>query len=120
MQGIALETIDHQQNRTSQAWQTYITIALAVLLLLGWLIRAGASSSIQQPAVKPAMVKVKVQGGDTLWSLARQYGDPDQYILSRIEQIRDMNHLASDQTLRPGQTLLIPTHDKNADRSDPI
>jgi len=55
-----------------------------------------------------ATATITVQPGDTLWSLAREYGDPDQYILERVNALARANGLGRNRMLREGQTLAIP------------
>ena len=50
---------------------------------------------------------VKVQNGDTLWDLAKQYGPQDEDCRQVIYQICKLNDL-TPETLWPGQEILIP------------
>jgi nucleoid-associated protein YgaU len=49
-----------------------------------------------------------VRAGDTLWSLAKRFGDPGAYILDRVDTLAAANGLASDARLMPGQRIIIP------------
>ncbi len=63
--------------------------------------------SYQRPAAK--LVRVKVTAGDTLWSLARRHGHPQQYLPETIHEIRQSNRLSSS-VLTPGQEIVVPVH----------
>jgi nucleoid-associated protein YgaU len=52
--------------------------------------------------------EVTVRPGDSLWTIARQHGDPQTYILQRMEDIARVNGLEDAATLHPGERLLIP------------
>ena len=58
---------------------------------------------------------VIVQPGDTLWQIASRYGDPNQYILDRVDVISRINHISGGQSLAPGQKILVPIARNNAD-----
>ena len=51
---------------------------------------------------------VVVKPGDTLWQIALRYGDPNVYILDRVEAITRLNHMADDQALVSGQKIRVP------------
>ena len=83
------------------------TVFVAVMvvifsLLLGIIVpvKAHAGSSIRY-------TEVKVCGGDTLWALAEQYGDPDKDIRETIYDICRINDITAE-TLRAGDTIIIP------------
>jgi nucleoid-associated protein YgaU len=65
-------------------------------------------SSGTSPTQPSATVHVKVQQGDTLWDYARKYGNPDVYILKRVDEIAQINKLEPSRPLVPGQELIIP------------
>ncbi|MBO2531563.1 LysM domain-containing protein [Planifilum fulgidum] len=52
-------------------------------------------------------VDVRVEPGDTLWSLARRHADDSVDIRELISDIRRINQL-EDAVIHPGQTLKIP------------
>ena len=57
---------------------------------------------------------ITVQPGDTLWQIASRYGDPNIYILDRVETISGLNHMADGQALVPGQRIRVPILTKSA------
>jgi LysM repeat protein len=59
------------------------------------------------PAI-PSSIAITIQSGDTLWSLAKRFGDPNAYILERVNTLAAANGLASDARLMPGQRITIP------------
>ena len=50
---------------------------------------------------------VMIQAGDTLWDLALQYAPEEQDIRSYIQEVRKLNHMASDQ-IHAGQSIILP------------
>ena len=64
-------------------------------------------SSASASDVDP-FVEVRVSYGDTLWSLARQYGPDKADIRGTIYEICRINHVTAE-TLQAGQHILIPT-----------
>jgi len=51
---------------------------------------------------------IVVKPGDTLWQIASRYGDPNVYILDRVEAITRLNHMADGQALVSGQEIRVP------------
>jgi len=60
-------------------------------------------------------VKITVERGDTLWSVAQAYGDPDEYILARVDKLAKANSLERGAVLNVGQTLIVPVTGKVRD-----
>lgn len=51
---------------------------------------------------------VKVQYGDSLWTIAREHGDPRRDVREVVAAIRRANGVDPGR-LRPGSTLIIPS-----------
>ncbi|GEM_PF-5082746 len=87
-----------------------LVVTVCVLLFVAgmWMRNALASDA---PLMK---VEITVGRGDTLWSIAQEYGDPDQYILERVDALAKANNLKRGAVLREGQTLVIPVTSRNA------
>lgn len=56
----------------------------------------------------PVRVPITVRHGDSLWSLAKRYGDPNVYILDRVDTLARANGFSSSATLQPGQRIIVP------------
>lgn len=58
----------------------------------------------------PATVKatVTVRAGDTVWSIAKRYGDQHRYILEQVHDIIAINNLKPNRSLQEGQSLVVP------------
>ena len=106
------------RRRTARQWNRVLFLvtafAAAVCLI------AMTARTVQQtmavrtfPPVSQTLT-VHVAKGDTLWQYAARYGDPDQYILARVDTLARANHLSADAVLRPGQTLRIPVQNPAA------
>lgn len=83
---------------------------VAVLILAGALGAVGLRLWQAAAAVPAASLSVPmtVRPGDSLWSLARRYGDPRDYILERVDRLARANRLPPGASLTPGQRLLVP------------
>ncbi len=84
------------------------TICMLMLVIGLWVRNAAAGP------VPPVMAKITVRPGDTLWCLAKQYGDPNQYILERVHTLAKANGLKRGEMLHVGQTLVIPVTNRSA------
>lgn len=54
--------------------------------------------------------RVDVKYGDSLWSIARQYGDKMHYssMLDYVQEVVSINQLKDNDMIREGQSLIIP------------
>lgn len=60
------------------------------------------------PAPSAALIApLTVRPGDSLWSLARRYGDPSVNIRDRVDALARANGLSSQAALTPGQRLIV-------------
>lgn len=86
-------------------------ILLAAAMLLG---AAGATGvglwRVVFPAAPAPVLTVTrtVQPGDSLWALARRFGDPGRDIRDRVDALARANGLSSTASLLPGQKLVVP------------
>jgi hypothetical protein len=83
-------------------------VILLALIGLALLVSPLFALSLGGPSASPPPARVVVQSGDTLWTLAREYGPADQDIRAVIGDIRTLNRL-DGSLIRPGQVLLIET-----------
>jgi nucleoid-associated protein YgaU len=78
---------------------------------VGGVVALGAwpvAARTDQPAPPPAPSRrVLVKYGDSLWTLAREYGDPRRDVRAIVAEIARANRIDPGE-LRPGQVLLIP------------
>lgn len=81
---------------------------LATFVSSAWQSGVAASSTAFAPSVP--VISVRVGHGDTLWRYAARYGDPNRYILDRVESLSRDNHISSAKPLVSGQTLRIAVH----------
>lgn len=87
--------------RIDRAEMLILIVSVCALMMVGMLTMA-----VDRPS--PTMTAVSVRSGDTLWSLADKYGDPDKYILKRVDDLRQANGLKRGQPLYEGQVLRVP------------
>lgn len=82
-----------------------IAMLVAALLLAYGVTAVGARISAHQTST---VIEVQVKAGDTLWALAQRYGDPDEYILKRVQQLAARNAIRNGVRLHAGMTLQVP------------
>ena len=72
-------------------------------------IRSLASSGEDQLKFK-YYTQVTVAYGETLWDLSDDYIDYEEYKdkTEYIEEVQSINHLAEEDSIRAGQTLIVP------------
>jgi hypothetical protein len=89
--------------------QADVEAALLILLAASSLVLAGVlvGRRVMTPAATPVR-QIRIQRGDTLWSLASKYGDRDQYTLDRLDHLARLNGMRAGETLRPGDVLVVP------------
>ena len=87
--------------RIDRAEMLILIVSVCALLLV-----CGLTMAVDRPS--PTMTAISVRSGDTLWSLAAEYGDPNTYILQRVDDLRQANGLKAGQPLHEGQVLMVP------------
>lgn len=102
------------RGRNIRRWDSVALSAAVVSVLaffavsfVGFLWHTAASSYQSSFAPAAPIIQKRVAPGDTLWRYAAQYGDPNSYILERVETIARDNNLSSSAPLVPGQVLRI-------------
>lgn len=92
---------------TPRRWHTVQVIGALLSAALFVFAAAHAAARDSAPARPSTCVRVVVQRGDTLWSLAKRFDVPGSSLPQKVSAIRAANGLPT-ATLRPGQTLLVP------------
>ena len=82
-------------------------IGILAMVLLVLLTSPLWARSISQPGKSTPVARVVVQGGDTLWEIAKQHGPRNEDTRSVIFRMRQLNQLQSAM-IRPGDILLVP------------
>lgn len=102
------------KRKTALRWDNLLFAAAAVAVVLFFLTSFASSlfhsvQSAYAPSLTTAapLIHYTVKPGDTLWKLAARYGDPNSYMLDRVETYARDNRLSSDAPLVPGQRLLL-------------
>ena len=88
----------------------FLGAAVAACVVTGGLV-AGvkqAQTYSAAPHVTPIVVPMTVGQGETFWSIARKYGNSDEYILERVNALAEANGMTSRTALVPGQRILVP------------
>ena len=68
-------------------------------------VRVGALGVVSAPQKARRVV---VREGDTVWTLAERYGDPDRAVGDTVEDLLHLNHLGPNANLIPGQAIEVP------------
>ncbi len=87
----------------------HVAQIIGALLSVALFVFAAAHAAARDaaPSRPSTCVRIVVQRGDTLWSLAKRYAVPGSSLPQKVSAIRSANGLPT-ATLRPGQTLLVP------------
>lgn len=87
----------------------FTAIVTTLVLISVFVISGLFGYSDVSAAPDPEYVSVRVQSGDTLWTLANTYGPEDQDVRETIYQIRTANNMSSAE-IYAGQYIIIPTN----------
>ncbi len=79
-----------------------------ILLFTSFLLMGTYASSNTPEAATAEEQSIRVQSGDTLWNIAKQFSDGSQDIRYIVFLIKDRNNLQST-VIKPGQKLIIPS-----------
>ena len=85
-------------------------MVLAAVITLGTIAFSGIHTAMERQAfiaINPT-IPMTVHAGDSLWSFARRYGNPDAPLLERLDTLAKANGLTNGAALVPGQRLLVP------------
>ncbi len=85
----------------------FITFMIIAVLVVSMSI--GALFPVRALGKAPEYTEVKVKDGDTLWSLAKTYGDPSRDIRESIYEICRINDITAE-TLYAGAVIRIPQY----------
>jgi len=96
------------RDRRSIERQARNWIEIAVLIVIVVLLIVGAVTTSQQRNVMPKLAMVKVQSGDTLWTLAKNHpvkGLSTQQVVGMLTEVNSL----SGPVVTPGESILLPT-----------
>lgn len=80
---------------------------IAITLFIGIAVYATVNLIFDKPEPVYANVNVTVHSGDTLWSIAGEFGTKNEDVRDVIDRICETNNLKTKH-IYPGQTLTIP------------
>lgn len=103
---IALRIRRFRISRTSLEGVLFLLMTASLVVLAG----SALGRFLISPTTRPE-ARVVVQKGDSLWKLADRYGDPDVYILQRVDAIARRNNIRLGESLQPGDVLYVPAAD---------
>ena len=80
-------------------------LVLAVVILTG----AARVNASEVRSGREAYVSVRIEDGDSLWSISERYRTPDYAgTMDYMKKVASLNHLATDATIHTGGYLLVP------------
>ena len=84
----------------------FITFVTVLLLLISFIFAGIFNKAIALDDSKVSYITIEVSEGDTLWDIARTYGDPKKDIRENIYDICNENGI-KDSIIYPGEELII-------------
>src|SRR5690349_1829021 len=103
------------RGHTASTRDRVVLLFLAIAALLVVALVGNGTRNLYAGENEPLVQTITIRQGDTLWNLADKYGDPNQYMLQRVDALKAMNHLGNGVVLHEGQTLIVPVSAKSAD-----
>jgi LysM repeat protein len=102
--------INHSMRRLMKRHAAKLVVCTGVFILLftSFLLIGTYASSNTPEAATAEEQSIRVQSGDTLWKIAKQFSDGSQDIRYIVFLIKDRNNLQST-VIKPGQKLIIPS-----------
>ena len=87
----------------------FLALSLMVILFVGLFTLHSKASSAEQEGKHKYYTQIRIEYGDTLWSIADRYADPDLYVRSAyIAEVKSINHIQDNNFIQEGKTLIIP------------
>ena len=84
-----------------------LILAAGVMILLFWG-KGIAAASAKQEEKEVYYMSVRIETGDTLWSLAERYAPAYSDIGGYVDTLRQINQIRREDRLIPGQILIVP------------
>ena len=87
-----------------------LCLTLIIVLFCGvFALHSHAASKQEQAPVYKYYTQIRIEYGDTLWSIAGKYMDQDHYTRSSyISEVKKINHINENDAIKEGKTLIIP------------
>jgi hypothetical protein len=117
----AFWTLNDSKNRRrpyrhhkAEAKRSMVAAFVALFLIVFGTLVGSRYQTAQNHSAMPGIVTgtlrvpMTVQRGDSFWSLAKRYGDPNAYILDRVDVLAQANKMSATASLMPGQRIVIP------------
>ncbi len=86
-------------------WVRWMVVSLVVGVVAAFPALAGSRQSNPEGARPPLLIEVEY--GDSLWTIAREHGDPNRDVREIVYFIRKANDVTAAD-LQPGDVLAIP------------
>ena len=87
----------------------FITFLVICALFIIYITASFTGAYNADGATRQTYTSVKVEAGDTLWDIAREYGDPQEDVRDTVDAICMANDITAS-TLRAGDTILVPDY----------
>lgn len=102
----------HRRSRRRQRrfFRTFLVVLIAAVFLIAVFCLTARQTEAEDPELPyKYYTSIQVESGDTLWSIAEEhmtpnYPDTESY----IREVKEINHLGADDTIKAGSSLCIP------------
>lgn len=99
-----------RRERRRKVFTLFLTVCLIVICAGSYHSIVSSAKSGSDDIAFKYYTDITVAAGDTLWDIADEYIDYEQYKDkdSYITEVRSINHIAEDASIRAGQNLIVP------------
>lgn len=99
-----------RRERRHKAMMVVITFCLILFGTISYQSITSSAKSGEQDIMFKYYTNITVTQGETLWDIANEYIDYEQYkdIDSYIDEVRSINHIDENSVIRIGQNLIVP------------
>lgn len=99
-----------QRERRRKFFMVLMTICLVVFGTVSYQSIKSSANTGEDEIMFKYYTAVTVSYGETLWEIADEYIDYDQYEDKEtyIAEVRSINHIGEDSAIRAGQNLVVP------------
>ena len=87
----------------------FIFVLFTTMILVFGLVSV-ISSTRTEAATVNTYVQVEIEENDTLWKIAEKYNNDSMDIRKYIYEIREINDIAGDESIYPGELIFVPIY----------
>ena len=102
---MSMSRVRRRVNRRRLICAAALAAGILMILLLGAGITAASAKQEEKEVYYTA---VRIESGDSLWSLAKKYAPEYSDISEYVATLREVNQIRREDRLIPGQLLIVP------------